>query len=144
MRMQDCVAVLCALSVFSMIGCDSSSSVTNGGDDPFRPPVPGPPPIGNPGPNPVLLDMEISGEGICVGDEIILTGRDFSNLLTENEVLFVAGATQIEGLPLRVDFPSDGNSSNGLESRLVVLVPTGVATGNLELRVAGIPAGAPP
>ena len=54
--------------------------------------------------------MEINGEGIRVADEVALTGLDFSNLLTENEVVFVAGTTQIEGLPLRVEFPSDGNS----------------------------------
>ncbi|HVR73545.1 MAG TPA: hypothetical protein VMT52_04410 [Planctomycetota bacterium] len=41
-----------------------------------------------------------------------------------------------------MDFPTDGNPQNGLESELTVLVPGGISSGNVELTVNGIVAGA--
>ncbi len=70
------------------------------------------------------------------GDEIVIEGRDFSPTLAENEVTI----GDIPAAPLRVEFPSNGDPDDGLESRLRVLVPTGVKSGRLRLRVKGLPA----
>ena len=66
---------------------------------------------------------------------------NFSSDLSRNEVLFSVGLSDVKGLPLRVSFPSDGDAGNGLESRLTVIAPGGVTTGNLTLTVNGISAG---
>ena len=107
MRMRYCFAVLCALGFFAASGCDLDSA------RPQSPSTPniltgGPGGPGGGGPSivpPLLLDMLFAGEGVCVGADITLIGLNFSSDLTQNEVVFTAGMTQIEGLPLRIEFP---------------------------------------
>jgi hypothetical protein len=57
-------------------------------------------------------------------------------------VNFTSASQRIPGIPIFVNFPTDGNPNNGLESELQVVVPGGISSGNVELRVDGIDAGA--
>ncbi len=143
-----CLTLWCVLSLIVSLGCefDSSNSGSGGGSVGPGPGTTGAgagPGTGGPAITaPILLDMVFQGDGICPGDEVTLIGLNFSSDLAENVVTFAAGVTRIRGLPLRVVFPTDDEASNGLESRLTVIVPSGVVSGNVELNVGGIPAGA--
>ena len=90
---------------------------------------------------PLLLAVSPDPLLVSVGDVIKIIGINFDKDLSRNQVNFTSGAQRIPGVPIRIDFPSDGNKSNGLESELQVVVPGGVATGNVELRINGFEAG---
>ena len=131
---------LLALALGCTAGCDlsgpsvGSGTVTSG---PGGNPTPGGTVLG-----PFLISIEPSPLEIAPGDEIRLNGINFSNDLASNKVTFLAGNQKIQGLPLHVEFPDDGNSGNGLESQMTVIVPGGISKGNIELLVEGISAGA--
>jgi hypothetical protein len=70
----------------------------------------------------------------------VLRGINFSPQLEENVVTFRSGSARILGTPVALSFsPSDCDQQR---SELRFLVPTGVASGSVELRVGGIFAGA--
>jgi hypothetical protein len=92
--------------------------------------------------SPIFYNLNEGDENLCVGQEITLVGVNFSSTLEDNRVNFRFSDSRIAGLPVRVEFPTDGNVENGLESRLKVIVPTGIASGNVELEVKGVFAGA--
>ncbi len=115
-----------AIGIVILAGCDGGSLNQDGpGGVGGRPTVSGP-----------RLDR-ITPRDFCVGEEVLLEGINFSPTLENNRATFDG----VPGLPTRVEFPSDGDSTNGLESRLRVLVPTGVVSGNLDLRVSGVSGG---
>jgi hypothetical protein len=91
---------------------------------------------------PILYDLGPDDDHLSPGQEITLRGVNFSSQAEANRVLFQSGVISIPGQVERVEFPSDGNPANGLESVLKVLVPTGVASGNVTLEVEGTFAGA--
>ena len=144
MRKRRCLTLVLAASLMAVSGCDFSSGNSGGssGAPGTVDPGDGSTSGGGAATAPILLDTVLTGEGVCPGDEMRLIGINFSSELSDNVVVFSAGATRIAGVPLRVDFPTDGNAANGLESQLTVVIPSGVATGNVELSVSGIPAGA--
>ena len=109
----------------------TGSAVTNPGTNP------------NPGTFtfPILFNLEQGNESLCVGEIITLIGVNFSQNLNNNRVVFRSGRAIVEGTPVSITFPVDGNPANGLDSRLQVLVPTGVVSGSVELEVSGIFAG---
>ncbi len=90
---------------------------------------------------PLLLGVFPDPLLVSVGDVVKIIGINFQNDLSKNTVSFISGSQRIPGIPIRVDFPSDGNPSNGLESELQVVVPGGISTGNVEVRVSGVDAG---
>ena len=90
---------------------------------------------------PLLCSLEPSGSLLSPGDLVTLAGVNFSPQLRSHEVLFRGGAAVVAGAPLTLSFPSDGDPANGVESRLTVVVPTGVVSGVVELFVAGVSAG---
>ncbi|MBI4606355.1 MAG: hypothetical protein HY721_30690 [Planctomycetes bacterium] len=91
---------------------------------------------------PLLIDVDPNPLLVTAGDMVRLIGFNFSGELSKNRVTFTAGNQRIQGIPVRVEFPTDGNAQNGLESELLVIVPGGVSTGNVELAVSGVVAGA--
>ena len=132
---------LLALALGYFTGCDlsgpSDSSAGTGTNNTGSNTTPGGTVSG-----PFLIRIEPNPLEIAPGDEIQLSGINFSNDLVRNKVTFLAGNQKILGLPLRVEFPDDGNPGNGLESEMTVLVPGGISKGNIELMVDGISAGA--
>jgi hypothetical protein len=78
---------------------------------------------------------------VCAGSEITLIGFNFAPELNSNEVSFLAGVNRVPGIAIDVQFDPTA-TAQGLGSRLRVIVPGGVSTGNVELRVNGISAGA--
>lgn len=145
MRLKLPLMLLCILGLLLGDGCDLSTSnkSTNGG----TPGTGGNGGGNNGGPQKTPLFFALEQEGnttataLCVGTAVDLVGVNFSNILEENQVMFSAATVRIPGIPIGVEFPNDGNPQNGLESRLHVLVPGGVSTGNVELTVNGIFAG---
>jgi hypothetical protein len=91
---------------------------------------------------PLLFSLAQGDENLCPGQEITLNGVNFSPVLARDRVWFRASNSRIPGLPVFVEFPTDGDPRNGLESALKVIVPTGVMTGNVELYVDGVFSGA--
>ncbi|MBI4583962.1 MAG: hypothetical protein HY717_08060 [Planctomycetes bacterium] len=89
---------------------------------------------------PILFNIE--PETVCPGQVITLTGINFTSRLSGNRILFRGRASLIDATPLNVSFPIDNNPADGLSSRIQAVVPTGVVTGNIELEVNGIFAGA--
>lgn len=144
MRLRFHHAILCALPLVACAlligGCDLSSDPDEDGTGTTPPVNPGGGTGGGPLISPILFGIDPSL--LCVGDEIVLTGVNFSQDLTRNKVNFQAGTRKIPALPLRVEFPTDGNAQNGLESRLLVRVPGGTSSGSVELIVDGVFAGA--
>ncbi len=130
MRLQR-VAPLGLFALF-LIGCDTGGPRIEEGDGTIQRRFD----------SPILFGLETGDENLCVGQEIQLLGVNFSSNLEENRVNFRFSNARIPGLPTRVEFPTDGNPNNGLESRLRVVVPTGVSSGNVELEVDGVFAGA--
>jgi len=137
------LTLLCAGFLLSTTSCDFSSggsssnnglnagpgtSPGSGGGDCFE--------------SPILQSAEGLDTEICPGEFVTLRGVNFSADLSENEILFRgSGNVQLVGVPVTAIFPTDGDCSNGTESTLVVAVPSGVVSGNLEVRVNGIFAG---
>jgi hypothetical protein len=139
MRFRLLFGVLCGASLLVLPACDSGSDDATSG-----PGVPG----GGPGPGQggclefPFVEAVDAEEEICPGDQVTVVGKNFSGVLSENRIAFRgANNVRIPGLPVQVLFPTDGDCKNGLESELVVTVPGGVVSGNLELEVNGVPAG---
>jgi len=92
-------------------------------------------------------DFRVAGDEsrvneLCVGDVISLVGFNFPDLLEDIRVTFTTGNSSIEGLPLEVRNRRLDATSRTIDSTLVVLVPTGVSTGIIELFCGGVSAGA--
>jgi hypothetical protein len=130
---------LLAIGMLLVPGCDTGSrnDDTDGGG------IITPPGGGGGGglTQPIFFGLSEGDENLCVGEVITLVGVNFSQTLSRNRVVFRSGRTVVEGTPVAVFFPTDNNSRDGLDSRLRVLVPTGVVTGSIELEVGGIFAG---
>ena len=90
---------------------------------------------------PILLQLDENDTILCTGDVITLIGVNFSGSLNQNEVFFRSGRSVVRGAPIAISFPVDNNIRDGKDSRLSVLVPTGVLTGSIELFVNGSFAG---
>ena len=144
MRFQLPLVMLCTV-LCSLTGCDFSTGTS--GDGPIGGSTTGPSgPTGGPSgrcfESPVLQGIDGIEEEICAGSQITLNGLNFASDPSQNEVLFRgANNVRVQGIPLQAVFPTDGDCSNGLESRLIVSVPGGAVSGNLELRVRGVFAG---
>lgn len=134
------VCSIALLGVFTLLLAACDTSTRSNDDEQFGTSISGPA-GGTRQTTPFLFDVSFAGDGITVGSEVDLIGVNFSSDLTQNEVFFSVGLTDVKGLPLRVAFPSDGDPGNGLESRLLVVVPGGVTTGNVTLFVNGRSAG---
>ncbi len=90
---------------------------------------------------PIFFSLSDNDATICVGDVITIIGVNFSPNLGSNEVIFRSGQSVVQGTPIGVTFPTDTNPRDGIDSRLQVLVPTGVISGTVELVVNGVQAG---
>ena len=151
MRLQLPLVILFAV-LWSSTGCNSSggsgggrstTTPTGGADVPDgEAPDDGEAPGDDCPKSPVLQTIEGVEDEICTGARITLVGVNFATELSENEVLFRgANNVRMQGVPVEAVFPTDGDCRNGLESRLVVAVPGGVVSGDVELRVRGVLAG---
>ncbi len=141
MSLRSFLVLLCVASVVVPVGCGGGPSRPAGSGPGSGPPVP-PPPGQNAFATPLLIAVEPDPLQVSVGDLIKLIGLNLHSDLSKNEVNFISGAQRIAGIPVQIDFPTDGNPSNGLESELQIIVPGGVSSGNVELIVNGVDAGA--